>query len=368
MKKIISSIISLAITLSLYPGSTLVLAEKTGVSFGWTYVDGFDDVVTVPEEIDGKVVDDILLWHDYEEDPIIKKLVISSTVKTMDIGHLDSLEEYEVDENNPYFTTVDGVIYDKEMKKLVYYPPAKPVENFKIPESVEIIGTNSFLFAENLESISVPENVKIIEAGAFAGSKIKNIDLKEGITDIEKYAFGGCSELEQIVLPESLERIGEAFGECTNLKKIIILHKDFEDNGPSSIINPEKDNYFSILRECEGISVYVPDEEYEKYRNGIGDVESNILYKLSELSDPLYNGSSIDTSGKVDTADTDTLVCIKGDVNDDGEFNVADIVLFNKYLLAVSDVELKNWRAADLCQDDRLDVLDMITMKCALIA
>lgn len=59
---------------------------------------------------------------------------------------------------------------------------------------------------------------------------------------------------------------------------------------------------------------------------------------------------------------------IKGDVNADGEFNIADIVLFQKWLLACPDVELKNWKAADLCKDDRLDVFDMVMMRRELIS
>ena len=81
----------------------------------------------------------------------------------------------------------------------------------------------------------------------------------------------------------------------------------------------------------------------------------------------MYLGTSVCTLSSY-ASDTDTVAYIKGDVNADGEFNVADIVLFKKYLLAVPDVELKNWIAADLCQDDRLNVLDMIMMKNALIA
>lgn len=54
---------------------------------------------------------------------------------------------------------------------------------------------------------------------------------------------------------------------------------------------------------------------------------------------------------------------VKGDINFDGEFNIADIVKMQKWLLAVPDVVLKNWKAGDLCKDDRLDVFDLCLMK-----
>lgn len=63
-----------------------------------------------------------------------------------------------------------------------------------------------------------------------------------------------------------------------------------------------------------------------------------------------------------------TSETIIGDVNADGEFNIADIVLFQKWLLNVPDAELSDWKAADLCEDDRLDVFDLCMMKRILLS
>ena len=56
-----------------------------------------------------------------------------------------------------------------------------------------------------------------------------------------------------------------------------------------------------------------------------------------------------------------------GDANDDGEFNVADAVLLQKWLLAVPDTDLKNWKAVDFCNDNKLNVFDLCLMKRELI-
>ncbi|MDE7364060.1 MAG: dockerin type I repeat-containing protein [Ruminococcus sp.] len=58
---------------------------------------------------------------------------------------------------------------------------------------------------------------------------------------------------------------------------------------------------------------------------------------------------------------------IKGDINDDGKVTVADAVLLQKWLLAEPEVELANWKAADLCEDGRLDVFDLCMMKRMLV-
>ena len=59
---------------------------------------------------------------------------------------------------------------------------------------------------------------------------------------------------------------------------------------------------------------------------------------------------------------------ISGDVNSDGSFDIADLVLLQKWLLAVPDTDLANWKAADLSRNERLDAFDLCLMKRALFA
>lgn len=58
---------------------------------------------------------------------------------------------------------------------------------------------------------------------------------------------------------------------------------------------------------------------------------------------------------------------ISGDVNADNSFNISDVVLLQKWLLAVPDTHIENLEAADLCKDNRLDVFDLCLMKRLLI-
>ena len=60
-------------------------------------------------------------------------------------------------------------------------------------------------------------------------------------------------------------------------------------------------------------------------------------------------------------------VAIQGDINMDGKFDIADVVLVQKWLLAVPDTKLENWKAADLCEDDKLNAFDLCLMKRMLI-
>ena len=64
------------------------------------------------------------------------------------------------------------------------------------------------------------------------------------------------------------------------------------------------------------------------------------------------------------TIEPETLM---GDVNLDGEFNAADVTLLQKWLLAVPDTELKNWKAADCNADRKLNAIDLTRMKQLLL-
>ncbi|MGN0574906.1 MAG: glycoside hydrolase family 9 protein [Ruminococcus sp.] len=59
---------------------------------------------------------------------------------------------------------------------------------------------------------------------------------------------------------------------------------------------------------------------------------------------------------------------VVGDVNADGKFSIADVVLLQKWLLTAPNVKLTDWKVADLCEDGILDVFDLCVMKRELIS
>ena len=88
-------------------------------------------------------------------------------------------------------------------------------------------------------------------------------------------------------------------------------------------------------------------------------VASQIEFAAIASAEPVTEPTSEPTIG---------VQTISGDVNADGQFNVSDVVLLQKWLLAVPDTYLADWKAADLCEDDRLDVFDLCLMKRALVS
>ena len=58
---------------------------------------------------------------------------------------------------------------------------------------------------------------------------------------------------------------------------------------------------------------------------------------------------------------------LMGDVNNDGKFDVSDVVLLQKWLLAVPDTQLADWKAADFSSDHKLNAADLTLMKQELL-
>jgi len=127
---------------------------------------------------------------------------------------------------------------------------------------------------------------------------------------------------------------------------------------------------------CVAVNTQNPDELAVYLLNGNNwEMTGNILamdlvnsLSLAYGSGTLYcscftnNGTAVIRRLKLGKSET-----LMGDVNDDGVFNIADAVILQKWLLALPDITLPNWKAGDLYADNRLDVFDLCIMKRMLI-
>lgn len=100
----------------------------------------------------------------------------------------------------------------------------------------------------------------------------------------------------------------------------------------------------------------------------IKGTEIDTRYKKS-LADVYWNlnvGEDGNFDGTV-TYDEPAEEILPGDVNGDGKVSVTDMVMLQKWLLAVPGAELGDWKAADLCDDGVIDVFDLSLLKRALL-
>ena len=130
------------------------------------------------------------------------------------------MTDINVDPENPVFSDIDGVLFNKEQTALLYFPPGRTGE-YTVPDGVEKIG-----FSIN-EQLSANANF-----AAFANSSLTSITLPDSVSYLSANAFATCLQLESIRLSENLETIPDsAFSYCVRLKNITI---------PSSVVEIKK--------------------------------------------------------------------------------------------------------------------------------
>lgn len=88
---------------------------------------------------------------------------------------------------------------------------------------VTIIGDDAFAGCSSLESITIPRSINEIGESAFAGcDKLENITIPNGVTSIDKGTFEGCYSLKMITIPKSVTTIDyAAFAGCSSLRVIV---------------------------------------------------------------------------------------------------------------------------------------------------
>ena len=73
--------------------------------------------------------------------------------------------EYTVDEENKYYTSIDGIVFTKDLKTLVIYPSGREDEYYAIPDHVETVGHHAMM-GSKVRYVKFGDNVKRIETEA----------------------------------------------------------------------------------------------------------------------------------------------------------------------------------------------------------
>ena len=179
--------------------------------------------------------------------------------------------------NNSRYKSTNNCILTKDGKKLVLsrnhnildsvteigdyaFSGCTSLKSIMIPNSVTSIGEFAFNCCTSLQSIDIPDSVTQINGTIFSdcnnltsiivsknnsrykstnnciltkdGKKLvlcRNHNIPNGITEIGRFAFSGCTSLQSIEIPNSVTEIGySAFGGCTSLQSIEIVTQEKE--------------------------------------------------------------------------------------------------------------------------------------------
>ena len=141
----------------------------------------------------------------------LANVIIGSGVTNIEGGPFlvcTNLMAITVDGNNPAYSSLNGVLFNKNHSYIEQYPIGR-TGSYQIPKGVTLIAGDSFAGCLGLTGIAIPD----------------------GVTNIIGTAFVGCLGLTNVTLPASVSFIGGgAFGNCTNLVCVF-----FKGNAPATM-------------------------------------------------------------------------------------------------------------------------------------
>jgi hypothetical protein len=129
--------------------------------------------------------------------------------------------EISRDENNLTYSSIDGVLFNKDQTVLIQCPISK-TGSYIVPSSVVLIQNDAFNLCHDLTNVTLPSSVVTIGDYAFNGcEKLININIPNSVTSINRSLFMSCSKLSNITIHSAITAIEkDAFSCCFNLKSI----------------------------------------------------------------------------------------------------------------------------------------------------
>ncbi len=139
-------------------------------------------------------------------------------------GNCTQLSNITVAEDNTVYSSVDGILFDKDKTTIIQYAIGKIDSSYTIPDTISAINDGAFAYSKYLATVNIPASVRYICPSAFSGcSRLSDIEIPDSVTEIGKSAFENCFALTDITLPASVTVINPStFLWCENLKTITI--------------------------------------------------------------------------------------------------------------------------------------------------
>lgn len=205
------------------------------------FVDFDEPVVTIPNMIEGKKVLEIGNYA-FKGCVGIEKVIISDGIEILGNGvflNCKELKEVILPKTLKRIGTMDPTGCPKILGSLTKYEGAfeySGLESIDIPNSVKVIGENTFSSCMRLKVVYLPDRLKEIKENTFCWCKsLKEVKMPDELVIIRMAAFTGCESLKSVVLPEGVKSIEQgAFAGCKSLESIYIPNSVGEIGGGKS--------------------------------------------------------------------------------------------------------------------------------------
>ena len=224
----------------------------------------------------------------------------------------------------------NGFVYDEQMGNRCV----------SVPDSVIEIGAGAFKDCF-LQDIKLPNQAKLYGLSAFSGNNLSSVIFPEGVKSLTTPAIMGNEKLNRLYLPRSLKELSPLAIAKDGYGELHTMDSPYEvDSYWFSDLVMVSDIYFAGT-ETEW-NALIKDWDFAKY-NTDPSVMDNVT---------VHFNASVGSD-------------VEGDVNADGIFSVADLIMMQQWLYCQG--RLINWKAGDLYKDNTINGLDLCLMRQMLL-
>lgn len=264
--------------------------------------EGTDEHVFIPSTINNLPVTTIQPGA-FRGAESVKSVVISKNITVIEEGAFftcTNLVSFFVEGDNEYYSSQNGVLYNKDKSKIVSFPLSKQ-DSYIIPNSVKSIERFAFFNCTGITNINIPFGIEMIDSRAFnncpnlvninvdadnkfysslngalynknqsmliavPGGKTNTFEIPDSVNNIGPYAFYGCEKITNIIIPDSVTDMGTfAFSRCS-IKNITL---------PDGIKKIEG----SLFCSCTSLkSIVIPDS--------VTEIASMAFFQCTSLTD-----------------------------------------------------------------------------------
>lgn len=198
--------------------------------------------------------------------------------------------------------SLDNIIIPDAITKLpadLFYG-CKSLKDIRFPNQLQMVEDRAFKGCESLEVVSLPSKLQKIGSNTFCGcSNLSIIEIPKTVNEIGNNCFANCISLAEISIPAGIKEISEGLllG-CTSLKKVtfglnrywsawgwpnrLYTEAEIHNNAFSECTSLEEIHVLDICVpyltkddiknvNCKDITVYIPTELYDMYKNEWGN-------------------------------------------------------------------------------------------------
>ena len=247
----------------------------------------------------------------------LTSITISNSVTSIGscaFGECRSLTSINVASDNNYYSSNNGILFNKKKTELIRFPSRKSQTSYTIPNSVTSIGSEAFEGCTGLTSITIPNSVTSIGNFAFDGcNSLTSITIPNSVTSIGYWTFSCCSSLTSITIPDGVTSIGDMdFGGCSGLTSITI---------PNSVTSIGDSAFYG----CTGLKdVYYTGSKDEWEAISIGEYNDRLLNATIH-----YNGnddSVLSLNHSEMTVSNNVCPYLYASIRNNSEYEKSDLV------------------------------------------